>query len=473
MNKTPTCIVLLLLFIAVVVFFLACDENDSEDGVTGDEEYPGDSLKIQPPGIGIYLGAYDWMENGEKPGIEEFETAVGKKVALTGGGVCISAENQPFSIDVSCLQTKYDNGYTILTDISLRESDKIYLPQEIIDGQADHLLEDLADNLIAAGVPLFLAYPREPKVQPQWGFDGGGYGEDGDKLNTEVNDLYGAYGCADQQDPMCLDGPERYRDLCKYIHEAIEAKAPSRATWVMGAVIDRTPGWYEQVYPGNEYVDWHALDVYAWTESPTTIVSFSESVSPTWSEALSLDDKPIVTTKAARLWRYHKAAGLVVTHKDPQGRPTVFDHLPKNMPRIVSVGRLDMDTEGLLLLTNDGELSRQLELPATGWARKYRVRVHGQPDQKKLDMLKNGIEIDGIRYGPIDAKIERIQTRDAWLSFALSEGKNREIRRVCQHLRLHITRLIRTSYGPFNLGDLAKDKVEEVPAKVMARHIGT
>lgn len=297
MNKTPKCIVLLLIFAAVVVLFLACDENDGEDGVTGDEQYPGDSLKIQPPGIGVYLGAYDWMENGEKPGIEEFETAVGKKVALTGGGVCISAENQPFSIDVSCLQTKYDNGYTILTDISLRESDKIYLPQEIIDGQADHLLEDLAANLIAAGVPLFLAYPREPKVQPQWGFDGGGYGEDGDKLNTEVNDLYGAYGCADQQNPMCLDGPERYRDLCKYIHEAIEAKAPSRATWVMGAVIDRTPGWYEQVYPGNEYVDWHALDVYAWTESPTTIVSFSESVSPTWSEALSLDDKPIVITE--------------------------------------------------------------------------------------------------------------------------------------------------------------------------------
>ena len=199
----------------------------------------------------------------------------------------------------------------------------------------------------------------------------------------------------------------------------------------------------------------------------------SPAVNVVPGDRVLVDDKPIVTTKAARLWRYHKAAGLVVTHKDPQGRPTVFDHLPKNMPRIVSVGRLDMDTEGLLLLTNDGELSRQLELPATGWARKYRVRVHGQPDQKKLDMLKNGIEIDGIRYGPIDAKIERIQTRDAWLSFALSEGKNREIRRVCQHLRLHITRLIRTSYGPFNLGDLAKDKVEEVPAKVMARHIGT
>ena len=186
-----------------------------------------------------------------------------------------------------------------------------------------------------------------------------------------------------------------------------------------------------------------------------------------------LVDGKAIATEAVRLWRYHKPAGLVVTNKDPQNRPTVFDHLPGNMPRVVSVGRLDMDTEGLLLLTNDGQLSRKLELPATGWVRTYRVCVHGQPDQKKLDMLKNGIEIDGIRYGPIDAKIERIQIRDAWLSFALSEGKNREIRRVCRHLRLHITRLIRTSYGPFNLGDLARGAVKEVPAKVLARHINS
>ncbi|MFC1978936.1 pseudouridine synthase [Chloroflexota bacterium] len=205
------------------------------------------------------------------------------------------------------------------------------------------------------------------------------------------------------------------------------------------------------------------------TINNVTLKSPAVNVVP--GDAVLVDNKPIATAKAARLWRYHKPSGLVVTHKDPQERPTVFDHLPKNMPRVVSVGRLDMDTEGLLLLTNDGELSRTLELPTTGWIRKYQVLVYGQPDQKKLDTIKNGIDIEGIRYGPIDARIERIQTKDAWLTFTLFEGKNREIRRVCQHLRLHITKLIRISYGPFELCDLAKGKIEEVPVRILAKYL--
>jgi len=186
-----------------------------------------------------------------------------------------------------------------------------------------------------------------------------------------------------------------------------------------------------------------------------------------------VDGVPIAAAKSTRLWRYHKPAGLVVTHKDPQERPTIFEHLPKSMGRVVSVGRLDMDTEGMLLLTNDGELSRFLELPSTGWVRYYRVRVHGKVDKAKLDHLKKGIEIDGISYGPITAKIERTETTSTWLSFSLREGKNREIRRVCEHLRLHITRLIRTTYGPFQLVNLKPGDVEEVPAKVIANKIGT
>lgn len=203
------------------------------------------------------------------------------------------------------------------------------------------------------------------------------------------------------------------------------------------------------------------------------VVLESPAINVLPKDVVLVNGKPIATVKAARLWRYHKSAGLVVTNKDPQGRPTIFDHLPKNMPRVISVGRLDMDTDGLLLLTNDGALARKLELPSTGWVRTYRALVHGKPDEKKLAQLKNGIEIDGVRYGPINAKIDLIQIRDAWLSFSLTEGKNREIRRVCQHLRLHITKLIRTSYGPFELDDLARGKAEEVPAKVLAKHLST
>jgi 23S rRNA pseudouridine2605 synthase len=189
-------------------------------------------------------------------------------------------------------------------------------------------------------------------------------------------------------------------------------------------------------------------------------------------DRVEIDGAPLRAREASRLWRYHKPAGLIVSHRDPKGRPSVFDALPKSLPRVMSIGRLDFTTEGLLLLTNDGELERKLELPATGWTRRYRVRVHGTVEQAALDRLKQGIEIGGIRYGPIEARIERRQGTNLWLSLALKEGKNREIKRVCEHLGLQVTRLIRISYGPFQLGDLGKGEVVEVPPRILRDQLG-
>jgi 23S rRNA pseudouridine2605 synthase len=168
-----------------------------------------------------------------------------------------------------------------------------------------------------------------------------------------------------------------------------------------------------------------------------------------------------------RLWRHHKPVGLVTTHRDPQGRPTVFEKLPPGMPRVVSVGRLDLTSEGLLLLTNDGTLARKLELPATGWLRRYRVRVHGAPDQRRLAALAKGVSIEGIAYGPIDAGLDARKGDNAWLTVSLREGRNREVRRVMAHLGLAVTRLIRVAYGPFQLGTLPRGAVDEVPARVL------
>ncbi|HJM51512.1 MAG TPA: pseudouridine synthase [Alphaproteobacteria bacterium] len=185
-----------------------------------------------------------------------------------------------------------------------------------------------------------------------------------------------------------------------------------------------------------------------------------------------VDGQPLPAAGRSRLWRYHKPAGLITTHRDPRGRPTVFDALPEGLPRLVSVGRLDLTSEGLLLLTSDGALARRLELPATGWKRRYRVRLHGRPEEAALARLAGGIEVEGVRYGPIEARLERQQGANAWLSVGLTEGRNRELRRVFEHLGFSVNRLIRIAYGPFQLGNLGAGEVREVPAKVLREQLG-
>lgn len=175
---------------------------------------------------------------------------------------------------------------------------------------------------------------------------------------------------------------------------------------------------------------------------------------------------------AVRAWRYHKPAGLITTHKDPQGRPTVFDAVADRLPRVISIGRLDLNTEGLLLLTNDGALARRLELPSTGWVRRYRVRAYGRTTQKELGSLKDGIEIDGVRYGPVRASIDQAQGGNQWITVSITEGKNREIRKLMEHLGLKVNRLIRTAYGPFQLGKLGKGAIEEIPTKQLKEQLG-
>jgi 23S rRNA pseudouridine2605 synthase len=188
---------------------------------------------------------------------------------------------------------------------------------------------------------------------------------------------------------------------------------------------------------------------------------------------IRIDGKPLALAPPPRLWRYWKPVGLVVSHRDPQGRPTVFDAIKDKLPRVISVGRLDLASEGLLLFTNDGALARQLELPTTGWLRRYRVRAFGQVDAARLAGLKDGVTIDGIRYGPIKAEIERQQTSNTWLSFAIAEGKNREIRKICTHLGLTVNRLIRSHFGPFDLAGLERGGLAEIPAREWRKHLDT
>ncbi len=184
-------------------------------------------------------------------------------------------------------------------------------------------------------------------------------------------------------------------------------------------------------------------------------------------DVLTLDGEKIAAKQPPRLWRYHKPQGLVTTHRDEQGRRTVFDALPDDLPRVISVGRLDLNSEGLLLLTNDGALARAMELPETGWTRRYRVRAFGKADARALAVLKKGVEVDGERFGPIDVKVERETQSHVWLLVSLKEGKNREVRRALAAVGLTVNRLIRVSYGPFQLGNLEPGKVEEVSPKVL------
>ena len=192
-------------------------------------------------------------------------------------------------------------------------------------------------------------------------------------------------------------------------------------------------------------------------------------------DVLTVDGKPVAAAEPTRLFRHHKPAGLVTSHNDPRGRPTVFAALPPGLPRLISIGRLDLNSEGLLLLTNDGELARALELPSSGWQRRYRARAYGRIDQARLDTLKDGITVEGVRYGPIDARLDKAKEgptgANLWLTLTLAEGKNREVRRVLEALGLTVNRLIRLAYGPFALGALAIGAVEEVGPRVIREQL--
>ena len=217
-------------------------------------------------------------------------------------------------------------------------------------------------------------------------------------------------------------------------------------------------------------------DAERWIEEGRVAVDGEVLTSPAFlvtpKSRIRVDGKPIPAAEPARLWRYHKPAGLVTTHRDEKGRDTIFDRLPPELPRVISIGRLDLTSEGLLLLTNDGGLARKLELPATGWIRRYRARVHGTVEPERLAALARVVTVDGVRYGPIEARLEREQGSNAWLTVGLREGKNREIRKVMEHLGLGVTRLIRTAYGPFQLGSLPRGAVEEVAKKVLREQLG-
>jgi 23S rRNA pseudouridine2605 synthase len=213
-----------------------------------------------------------------------------------------------------------------------------------------------------------------------------------------------------------------------------------------------------------------------WVEAGRVTVDGEKLQSPAFNvnpgARVMVDGKVLPSKQDPRVWRYHKPPGLLTTNKDPEGRPTIFERLPRELPRVISVGRLDINSEGLLLLTNDGGLARKMELPDTGWKRQYRVRVHGNVRQRDLDSLKKGITVEGIHYAPIEAKLEKQDATNAWVAINLIEGKNREIRKIMDHLGLRVNRLIRLAYGPFHLGKLVRGQVSELPTKSMRDNLG-
>ena len=198
----------------------------------------------------------------------------------------------------------------------------------------------------------------------------------------------------------------------------------------------------------------------------------SPALNVTARDKVTLDGHLVAEAEPTRLWRYYKPIGLVTSERDERGRDTVFEALPEDLPRVMSIGRLDLNSEGLLLLTNDGALKRRLELPSTGWLRKYRVRVHGAPDDAMLEPLRKGITVAGERFQPMTVTIDRQQGSNAWLTLSLREGRNREVRRALDAVALTVNRLIRVSYGPFQLGELTPGQVEEVRQKALREQLG-
>ena len=217
-------------------------------------------------------------------------------------------------------------------------------------------------------------------------------------------------------------------------------------------------------------------DAEKWIEAGRVTINGKLHTSPAHNvsddDEITVDGKPLPQAETPRLWRYYKPRGLIVSHRDEQGRASIFEAMPAEMPRVVSVGRLDLDSEGLILLTTSGDLARHLELPATGWSRKYRVRVHGRVDPDKLAGLADGVTIEGVRYQGVKATLDRQGTSNAWLTMVLKEGKNREIRRIIEHIGYRVSRLIRISYGPFNLNNLDEGAVEEVRPAVLRDQLG-